>query len=371
MTRASGERESTGAAMFVRVLAHELRNYIAPMHNAMHLLRLKAKADPTLPPVIDLVERQLKGMLGALDAVSDADRARRGEMTLERAPVEVSHVIDQALSSLSSATSGQAQRVRVDVEGEGALDVDAARLSRALAAIVDNGLRYSPGSSSVLVRARRVDDGVEILVEDHGPGLPRDTREHVTEFFAAPHQPGHGLGLGLPLASAIVRLHGGTLSIADGETGGTRVRVHLPAGRRTARADEGITRAAAHTSPAEKSGRRVLIADDSAAVRASLSDLLEEMGHEVRAAADGAQAVEMAQAWRPEFVLLDIHMPKLSGFDAARKLRAQFPSSAMQLVMMSGENLDDVMRRGARDAGFDHCIDKGLAIGELTGLLSR
>ena len=365
------------ASSFVRLLAHELRNYIAPMHNALHLLRLKAKGDPTLPPVIDLMERQLKNMLGALEAVGDADRLRRGDMALERAPADLSQIVDEALRTLPVATAAQARRVDIDVQdGLPKLDVDASRLARALAAIVDNALRYSPGDSAVHVRAHRADDAIELTVDDRGPGMPAELREHVTQFFAVPHQAGHGLGLGLPIAAAIVALHGGTLSVTETGTGGTRVRLCLPQSMRDdPRAQQDDATATAAVPPAVagagKSGRRVLIADDSPAVRASLADLLEEMGHEVKAAADGAEAVALAQAWRPEFVLLDIHMPKLSGFDAARKLRAQFPPSTMQLVMMSGENLDEVIRRGAREAGFDHCIDKGLAIGELTGLLSR
>jgi CheY-like chemotaxis protein len=113
----------------------------------------------------------------------------------------------------------------------------------------------------------------------------------------------------------------------------------------------------------------ILIADDSAAVRDSLARLLEDMGHQVRGAQDGAEAVELAQRWRPDFVLLDIHMPKLNGVMAARALRAQFPSTLMRLVMMSGVTLDEETRAGAKAAGFDHCIDKVSALKGLEKLL--
>ena len=115
--------------------------------------------------------------------------------------------------------------------------------------------------------------------------------------------------------------------------------------------------------------RRILIADDSAAVRDSLARLLEDMGHEVRGAQDGAEAIEVAKAWQPDFVLLDIHMPKLNGIMAARALRAQFPSTLMRLVMMSGISLDEETRAGATAAGFDHCIDKISALEGLEKLL--
>jgi CheY-like chemotaxis protein len=377
MTQDGETAANAGANAFVRVLAHELRNYIAPMHNAMHLLRLKAKGDPTLPPVIDLMERQLRGMIGALEAVSEADRVRRSATVLDRAPADLHDLVEQALRALPSTSAPDRSRVKVAIEpGVPQLDVDGPRFTRALAGVIDNGLRYSPTRSTVDVRGRRIDGAVEVEVEDRGAGIPAAMREQVTEFFAAPHQSGHGLGLGLPLAAAIVRLHGGTLSLESPGAEGTRVRIRLP----ISPGDTTSTLQSAHANAPEavpqagtapKTGRRVLIADDSAAVRASLADLLQEMGHEVRAAADGAEAVSMAEEWQPDFVLLDIHMPRLSGFEAARELRARFPSSAMRLVMMSGENLDDVVRRGAREAGFDHCIDKGLAIGDLTGLLAR
>lgn len=104
--------------------------------------------------------------------------------------------------------------------------------------------------------------------------------------------------------------------------------------------------------------KRILIADDNAAVRASLASMLHEMGHEVRSTADGAEALELAHHWRPEVVLLDINMPQLNGFEVARKLRTQFPAKVMKLVMMSGTSLNEMTLRGAVRAGFDHCIDK-------------
>ena len=117
--------------------------------------------------------------------------------------------------------------------------------------------------------------------------------------------------------------------------------------------------------------RRVLIADDSAAVRASLASVLQEMGHEVRSSADGAQTVELAHHWSPEFVLLDINMPQLNGFEVAKKLREKFPASVMTLVMMSGTSLNETTLGAAARAGFDHCIDKVNDIGVLRQLLER
>lgn len=362
-------------ADFLRLLAHELRNYVAPIHNAMHLMRLKSRSDPTLAPVIDIVERQLAGMTRALDAVSDADRIARGQFTLERAPTEVTTLVQRAEEAVRALLDARRHRLEVHgVAGLPPVHVDAGRIARALAALLDNAARYGADGTPIMVECTARGDAVEITITDRGPGMSAEQSVAALEFFGSPHRPGQGLGLGLPLAAAVVRMHGGDIALEQPD-GGLRVRVSLPvhAAKETASraVDPGPRPEAPGAAAAAARGRRVLIADDSAAVRASLADLLREMGHDVRAAADGEEAVAMAQAWNPEFVLLDIHMPRLSGFGAARKLRALYPRPGMQLVMMSGDGLDDAIRRGATEAGFDHCIDKGLAIGELTDLLAR
>ncbi len=368
---------------FLRLLAHELRNHIAPIHNAAHLLRLKVRGDPGLTPVVEIIERQLAGIARALDAVGDTERLLRGELTLERGTVEVGAVLDGVRDAVQASLTARRQHLAMEVSTDlPPIEADAVRLGRALAALVDNASRYAPEGTRVALVARAGEGTVDIAIEDEGPGLPPAVRARPFAFFAVPHRAGQGLGLGLPNAAAVVRLHGGDITL-EHPARGVRVVVHLPTAGAPAQATatasvRAATAAAARdvasaTLPAggTASGRRVLIADDSAAVRASLADLLREMGHEVRAAADGEEAVAMAQLWEPEFVLLDIHMPKLSGFEAARRLRARFPRPGMRLVMMSGDTLDENMRRGAAQAGFDYCIDKGLAIGELTGVLAQ
>jgi CheY-like chemotaxis protein len=116
-------------------------------------------------------------------------------------------------------------------------------------------------------------------------------------------------------------------------------------------------------------GRRILVVDDNAAVRNSLTGILRDLGHDVRLAADGIGALELAEQWLPEFVILDVHMPTISGYDVARRLRAKFAPAVMQLVMMSGTDLDETTRAGAKRAGFDHCIDKTFALKGLEALL--
>lgn len=393
MTEPHSSSTETGPE-FLRVLSHELRNNIAPIQNATHLLRMRSRADASLVPVIEIIERQLSGMLRTLDTLGEADRAHRGQTVLECAPVAVGALVEQALQVARASVEKRGRPVDVMLAADLPLaNVDGPRIARVLAILLDNAARYTPPGEPITVSAAATDGHIEIRIRDRGAGIPADVLSHVFDFFAAPHQVGHGLGLGLPLAKALVDRHGGELCIGSpAPGGGTEVMVRLPAaghgdsssgaGGATGRvhpaeaADDARNAAAgapaqAGDGAARSGGRRVLIADDSAAVRTSLTDLLEEMGHEVRAAGDGAEAVAMAQTWQPEFVLLDIHMPKLNGFDAARRIRGLFPPTVMQLVMMSGDDLDEVVRRGARQAGFDHCVDKGLDIGELATLLRR
>jgi CheY-like chemotaxis protein len=356
---------------FLRTLAHELRNYVAPVQNANHLLRLRARNDPALQPVIEIIERQLAGMLRTLDAVGEADRVRRGELRPVREATSIETIVARAVDATRVLQEGRPHAVDVALAPDlPPLEVDPDRIARALAAVLDNALRYTARETRVRIAARRENDVAVIDVQDDGPGLPEGAATAVPEPFLARHVPGHGLGLGLPLARAVLRLHGGDLRLTT-NAGGTAVALLLPLDGASSPRASATDTTVQNLPPARTRARRVLLADDSAAVRRSLSDLLQEMGHDVRSAADGAEAVALAQSWQPEFVLLDVHMPKLNGFEAARQIRAAFPPSRVQLVLMSGEDLDEPMRRGARAAGFDHCIDKGLAIGELGAILAR
>jgi CheY-like chemotaxis protein len=184
----------------------------------------------------------------------------------------------------------------------------------------------------------------------------------------------------LAIARRLVELHAGTISAASaGPSLGSEFVVYLALDDSPGEADAMASGAAA--TPSESAGesprgtavsiqRRIVIADDNAAIRVSLCALLQDLGHMVKAAADGEEALELAQAWLPDFVFLDISMPKLNGFEVARQLRARFPATAMRLVMMSGATLDEATLRGAARAGFDHCIDKIADPGVLADVLT-
>jgi CheY-like chemotaxis protein/anti-sigma regulatory factor (Ser/Thr protein kinase) len=356
----------------LRALTHELRNSIAPIVNAVHLIRLRTASDPDLQGILSIIERQVAGMTRTLEAVSEADRLARGETTLQRRRVDLASVIQSALSSRKPILESRRQQVRVLSGPRPAwIDADQARLALGIGNIIENASRFSDEGSEITIEIVAGAGEVELRIRDRGRGISAEAMPHVFDAFAS-RQPGRaGLGLGLTIARGVCELHGGRIGVrSEGEGKGSEFWMALP------HAVQSAERGSAPASPTSREpanehapSRRILVADDNQAVRNSFAAILQEMGHDVRLAADGMQALEVAETWSPEFVILDVHMPKIDGYAIARKLRARFPPEAMQLVMMSGTDLDQTTLSGAKQAGFDHCVDKTFAVKGLDALL--
>jgi len=359
----------------LRALAHELRNCIAPVINAVHLIRLRRGADAELAPILAIIERQIASMTRTLDQVVEADRLQRGEVSLQTQRIDLAGAIEAALQSTRPLIEIRRQQLHFSPPSRAVwIDADQARLAKALANVLDNAARYTPegGDISIDVDARA--NEVEIRVTDNGSGIAPDALPGVFETFAQRRSAGGGTGVGLAIARKLCELHRGRIAAAsEGEGRGSAIVISLPLPLETA----GATRPVAASSAAarrpghakESGGRRVLVADDNQAMRNSFAAILRELGHDVMLAADGVEALQVAESWAPEFVILDVHMPKINGYDVARRLRARFPPGAMRLVMMSGTDLDQTTLHAAKEAGFDHCIDKTLAVEGVGALL--
>jgi len=355
----------------LRALTHELRNAIAPIVNAVHLLRMRG-AGSEQADALSIIERQIAAMTRILDAVSDADRLARGEASLQRQRFDLKDAVDAAVQEKKPLSDGRGQRVRV-VSGAGPVRVEAdrERLVQAIGNAIDNAVRYSDEGGEIAIEIAAAADAAEIRIRDHGRGIAADVLPHVFEAFTLRHPGRAGLGIGLAITRAVCELHGGGIWVrSDGEGRGTEVTIRLPRARDQAEmAGPGVEPDATGASRPQSAARRILVADDNQAVRNSFAAILREMGHDVRLAADGVQTVELAEAWSPEFVIVDVHMPKIDGYGVARKLRARFSRDQMQLVMMSGTDLDPTTLLGAKQAGFDHCVDKTRAVKGLDALL--
>jgi CheY-like chemotaxis protein/two-component sensor histidine kinase len=355
----------------LRALTHELRNAIAPILNAVHLLRMRGTG-PEQADALSLIERQIAGMTRILDAVSDADRLARGEASLQRQRLDLATAVDAAVRDKKPLSDRRGQRIRIVSDaGPVWVEGDRARLVQALGNVLDNALRYSDEGGEIAVEIAEPPDAAEVRIRDHGRGIPADVLPHVFEAFALRHAGRAGLGVGLAIAHAVCGLHSGSIRVrSDGEGRGTEVTIRLPRASGDAEtAGARVASDATSTSSRASAARRILVADDNQAVRNSFAAILRAMGHDVRLAADGVQTVEVAEAWAPEFVVVDVHMPKIDGYGVARKLRARFSPDQMQLVMMSGTDLDPMTLLGAKQAGFDHCVDKTRAVKGLDALL--
>jgi CheY-like chemotaxis protein len=360
----------------LRALAHELRNSIAPVVNAVHLIRLRGSADPELPAILSIIERQVAAMTRSLDTIVDADRLLRGETSLQTRRIDVASAVQTALQSKRPLIESRGQRLHfAPLQRPVWIDADQARLAQALANVLDNAARYTDEGGEISIEVDAGTNEVEIRISDSGRGIAADVLPEVFEAFALRHPARGGLGVGLTVARKLCELHGGRIAVrSEGEGRGSTFVISIPL---ALEAGDRMQSPAATSSPAANSakvahgpgGRRILVADDNQAVRSSFAAILQELGHDVKLAADGVQALELAEQWEPEFVILDVHMPNINGYAVARKLRTRFPPGVMRLVMMSGTDLDQATLLGAKEAGFDHCIDKTLAVKGLDALL--
>ena len=353
------------------VLTHDLRNYIAPIVNAAHLIRLKSGNDPEMSAIVSIIDRQVAAMKRTLEAVADADRLVRSKAPLQLQRVDLAEIVASSVHSRQSLFEARRQNVRVSASAPVWINGDRSRLAQAIGNVLDNAARHGDEAGDITIEVEVHGDEAQVRIRDQGSGISADVLPHVFEAFTLRPQQRSGLGLGLAVARAICELHGGRIAVrSEGPGRGSEISIHLPI------TDQAGDRPMPGASAPERAGdaaragsRRILVADDNQAVRNSFAAILKEMGHDVRLAADGLQAVEVAEAWSPEFVIVDVHMPKIDGYAVARKLRSRFPPAVMQLVMMSGTDLDPTTLSGAKQAGFDHCVDKTLAVKGIDALI--
>jgi CheY-like chemotaxis protein/anti-sigma regulatory factor (Ser/Thr protein kinase) len=352
----------------LRALVHQLRNSIAPVVNASHLLRLRIGDDPTLAGVLSIIDRQVGAIARTLDAVAEAGQLARGDVALARRRVDLASVIDDALADARPTIEARNQKLEIAQPRETlCLDADPGRIAAALASVLDNAARYTPEGGRIGLDVSRSGGNVEIRVTDNGRGIAPDALPHLFDEAAASCRSSEGLGLGLTLAQGFCALHGGRIDAAsEGEGRGSCFTITLPLDEPAVAVSPAPDAAAEGDAPTR---RRILVADDNRAVRDLLAAVLREEGHDVRTAADGAQAFDVAAQWSPDFVLLDVQMPKANGYAIARRLRVRFPSHAMRLVMMSGAGIDQTALAGAKESGFDYCIDKTLGLRAIEPLL--
>lgn len=356
---------------FLATLAHELRNPLAPIVNAVHLLTQKGQLDPSLPTARDIIDRQVRQMVRLVDDLLDVSRITRGKLDLRKERVNLATVVEQALETSRPHIEVAGHRFSLSLPSAPVyLHADPVRLAQVISNLLNNASKYTEPGGKIWLTAEREESGVSISVKDTGAGIPADQLVNVFEMFSqvdrSLERSQGGLGIGLTLVKRLVEMHGGTVKAhSDGPGQGSEFVVHLPTLMETSSAEPAAERPDA-TPPAAT--HRILIVDDSPDIVDSLAALLEMDGHETFMAYDGLEAIEVAEQVRPDVVLLDIGLPLLNGYEVGRRIREQPWGKPMLLVALTGWGQAED-RRLSREAGFDHHLVKPVDYNDLARLL--
>jgi len=365
---------------FLAMLAHELRNPLAPIAMAVEILRLVPSGDEQIGSAREIIGRQTAQLARLVDDLLDVARITSGSIQLRLETVDLGRVIASTLESTRPLIVARQLRFETDLP-EGPLTVkgDSVRLAQMFSNLVNNSAKYSPIGGRISVTVRRDANQVVLRFRDGGVGIPGNMLERIFEPFTQVHRPRDaalgGLGLGLALVKKLVELHGGTVRAdSDGPGLGSEFTVRLPALRAAAtEAPDSIPSAAATTRTAAGDPVRILVVDDVVDAAQSLADFLRLGGNTVHVAHNGRVALELAATHVPEVVFVDLQMPEIDGLEVARRLRGRAESSDMVLVAMTGFGQAQDRRQTA-EAGFDHHLTKPLdpaAVHELLAMRRR
>lgn len=358
---------------FLAMLAHELRNPLAPIRNAVQIFRAKGTQVPELQWLTDVIDRQTDQLTRLVDDLLDVSRITRGNIELRKERVELSTVLNNALEASQPLINNRGHNLTVNVPPESILlDVDPTRLAQVLSNLLNNAAKYMDRGGRIWLTVRREADQAVIRVKDTGLGIPPDMLSRIFDMFT---QVDHslersqgGLGIGLTLVQRLVDLHGGTVEAhSEGAGKGSEFVVRIP----LAPADESAARSMppADGNGAPLSSRRILVVDDNRDAANSLAMLLRLLGNEVLTAYDGLEAVETAAASRPDLILLDIGMPKLNGYEVARRIR-ETQGDGVVLIALTGWGQEDDRRR-SKEVGFNHHLTKPVEINALQAMLAE
>jgi signal transduction histidine kinase/ActR/RegA family two-component response regulator len=336
---------------FLATLAHELRNPLAPIRMGIQILRMK-DADSRTQPVLPIMERQLRHLTRLLDDLLDVSRITQGKITLHVERVDARQIIQTSIETSRPLLEEMRHVFTASLPGEPLwVDVDPVRLAQVLSNLLGNAAKYTPEGGHITLTARRSGNEVEIVVSDDGHGIPPERLESIFDMFTQLESPvgktSHGLGIGLSLAKGLVSLHRGTIEArSEGPGRGSEFRVRLPAG--STRSDD----VPSNEEPRARGTMKLLVVDDNPDVASSVAMFLELVGHDVRVAHDGDKAIQLAEEFRPQAMLLDLGMPGMDGYEVCRRIRSMSWAKDMRIIAITGWGQEEDRRQSAA-AGFD------------------
>jgi CheY-like chemotaxis protein len=357
--------------------AHELRNALSPARAALELLQRREAANEALQPALRTMERSFAATLQTIDRFVDAARILDGTVKLEVVPGNLGGLLERASDLAKDTLAERGHQVSANLGVDALINGDSARLAQVLAQLVENASVNAPEGGMINVYASSDDQTVTLVVRDPAPRLDDFDPAHALASLRAAART-HGLALAT--ARRLMELQRGALTArVDAESGCAEFVMTIT---RAPEGVDGVSSAAVQRldSPSfdrntevdrdnRRMPQRILLVDDNQAVRDIYREALEELGYNVTLAANGEEALHFAERSVPEVALIDVHLPTLNGYQLARALRARHPSSGIKLVLLSGMTLDDDMIRLSKNAGFDHCVDKGAGPKAIDALL--
>jgi CheY-like chemotaxis protein len=351
---------------FLATLAHELRNPLAPIRNAIQIIRQSDERQAR-----DMMERQVSQMVRLVDDLLDISRISRGKLQLRKERVGLADVLNAAVETARPVIEASAHELTVTMPPQPiVLQADPTRLAQVVANLLNNAAKYTEKAGHIWLTAERRGNEAVVSVRDTGIGIPAEQLPLIFQMFSqvasALERSQGGLGIGLSLVKGLVELHGGTIEARSGGPGkGSEFTVHLPL--------VDVLEAQTPSGDGEKAQTvqkcRILVVDDLRDAAESLAMLLRMMGHETRTAYDGLEAVQTAAAFQPNVVLLDIGLPKMNGYEAARRIRSEPWGGNVTLVALTGWGQEEDKRRSL-EAGFDHHLTKPVDPAALAKLLA-
>jgi signal transduction histidine kinase/CheY-like chemotaxis protein len=356
---------------FLAMLAHELRNPLAPIRNSLHILRLLIRDDPTADSAGEMMERQVGHMVRLVDDLMEVSRITRGNIELRKERLEVAAIVRRAVETSRPLIDGARHQLIIAVPSDPlTLEGDSVRLTQVIANLLNNAAKYTEAGGRIWLTIRRDGGSVLISVKDTGMGIAADVLPRIFEPFVqgerTTSQMQGGLGIGLTLVKRLVEMHGGSVeACSDGAGRGSEFVVRLPLVEDAAAV--GVIERAGSTSTV-LAARRVLVVDDNRDAAESMRVLLELLGAQVRVAYSGRDALDILADWPPAVVLLDIGMPGMDGHEVARRIRQQPRLDDVTLIALTGWGQDEDRRRSEL-AGFDYHLIKPADVRTLQTLL--
>ena len=346
---------------FLAMLAHELRNPLAPVQNALELMRLCPADRLACARAREIAAEQIGHLSRLVDDLVDVSRVSHNRIRLRKEIVDLAQLVDQAVESVRTSIDAHRQRLSVSLPQEPIrLEADPTRLVQVLSNLLNNSMKYTQDGGRIWLTAERDQNEVVLRVRDTGIGMAPELLPRVFDLFTQGERgldrSQGGLGIGLTMVRSLVEMHDGSVvGRSEGAGQGSEFIVRLPALLQTSQRFEPPPKVLKLRGNLRS--RRVLVVDDSITTAESMAALLQLKGHELRVANDGPQAIEIAAEFRPEVVLLDIGMPGMNGYEVAKELRLLSGLEQTVLVALTGYGQEED-RRTSREAGFDHHLVK-------------